>query len=123
MVIALAMLSAALAWSEDPVAALGGMEFAFRPDIRLSCRRCSKRCTFLSNRRWPCSPRPASNRCASNLANPRVLYFNDSVAVGWVRGGFIELAAQDPGRGIHFYALQQRPGERILAANRLSELP
>jgi hypothetical protein len=46
-------------------------------------------------------------------ANPRVLYFNDSVAVGWVRGGFIELAAQDPGHGIVFYTLQQRPGEKI----------
>jgi hypothetical protein len=46
-------------------------------------------------------------------SNPRVLYFNDSVAVGWVRGGFIELMAQDPGRGIQFYALQQRPDERL----------
>jgi hypothetical protein len=48
-------------------------------------------------------------------ANPRVLYFNDAVSVGWVRGGFLELAAQDPGDGIHYYALQQRPGERIRA--------
>jgi hypothetical protein len=46
-------------------------------------------------------------------SNPRVLYFNDSVAVGWVRGGFIELAAQDPGRGIQYYTLQQRPDERL----------
>jgi hypothetical protein len=46
-------------------------------------------------------------------ANPRVLYFNDSVAVGWVRGGFIELAAQDPGNGIRYYILQQRPDERL----------
>src|SRR6202034_2949590 len=36
-------------------------------------------------------------------SNPRVLYFNDSVVVGWVRGGFIELAAQDPALGIRFY--------------------
>ena len=48
-------------------------------------------------------------------SNPRVLYFNDSVVVGWVRGGFIELAAQDPGRGIRFYTLQQRPDERLTA--------
>src|SRR5579863_4411443 len=47
-------------------------------------------------------------------SNPRVLYFNDSVAVGWVRGGFIELAALDPGRGIQFYTLQQRPDERLI---------
>jgi hypothetical protein len=46
-------------------------------------------------------------------SNPRVLYFNDSVAVGWVRGGFIELAAQDPGRDIQFYTLEQRPDERL----------
>jgi hypothetical protein len=47
-------------------------------------------------------------------SNPRVLYFNDSVVVGWVRGGFIELAAEDPGRGIAFYVLEQRPDERIV---------
>jgi hypothetical protein len=47
-------------------------------------------------------------------SNPRVLYFNDSVAVGWVRGGFIELAAQDPALGIRFYTLQQRPDERLM---------
>lgn len=47
-------------------------------------------------------------------SNPRVLYFNDSVAVGWVRGGFIELAAQDPQRGMQYYALQQRPGEHVV---------
>ena len=46
-------------------------------------------------------------------SNPRVLYFNDSVAIGWVRGGFIELAAQDPGNGINYYILQQRPDERL----------
>lgn len=46
-------------------------------------------------------------------ANPRVLYFNDAVSVGWVRGGFLELAAQDPGHGIRYYVLQQRPGEKI----------
>ena len=46
-------------------------------------------------------------------SNPRMLYFNDSVAVGWVRGGFIELAAQDPGQGMAFYILLQRPDERL----------
>jgi hypothetical protein len=39
--------------------------------------------------------------------NPRTLFFNDSVAVGWVRGGFIELAAQDPKQGVVFYMLDQ----------------
>jgi hypothetical protein len=37
--------------------------------------------------------------------NPRTLFFNDSVVVGWVRKGFIELAGQDPVRGTVFYTL------------------
>jgi hypothetical protein len=41
-------------------------------------------------------------------ANPRVLYFNDSVVAGWVRGGFVEFASQDPKRGMIFYRLDQR---------------
>lgn len=40
--------------------------------------------------------------------NPRAIYFNDQVAVGWVRGGdVLEIAAQDPRQGTIFYALQQ----------------
>jgi len=35
--------------------------------------------------------------------NPRVIYFNDSVVVAWVRGGFIEIAAQDASQGAVFY--------------------
>jgi len=41
--------------------------------------------------------------------NPRVLYFNDSVVVGSVRGGFIEIASQDPELGTSFYTLLQQP--------------
>jgi hypothetical protein len=37
--------------------------------------------------------------------NPRMLYFNDFVAVGYVPSGFIELAVQDPRQGIVFYTL------------------
>jgi len=37
--------------------------------------------------------------------NPRTMFFNDSVAVAWVNGGFIELAATDPEQGINFYTL------------------
>jgi hypothetical protein len=40
-----------------------------------------------------------------NPKNPRTLFFNDSVVVGWVRGGFIEIAAQDPRQGVVFYIL------------------
>ncbi len=40
--------------------------------------------------------------------NPRALYFNDTVAVGWVRGGdYLEFAAQDPRQGTVFYTLRQ----------------
>jgi hypothetical protein len=41
-------------------------------------------------------------------ANPRTIFFNDSVSVAWVHGGFIELAAQDPEQGVVFYTLEQQ---------------
>ena len=41
--------------------------------------------------------------------NPRAIYFNDDVAVAWIRGApAIELAALDPEQGVMFYALSQR---------------
>jgi len=40
--------------------------------------------------------------------NPRTLFFNDQVVVGWPRGGFIEAAALDPQLGIVFYTLNQQ---------------
>jgi hypothetical protein len=41
--------------------------------------------------------------------NPRAVYFNDTVAVGWVRGAdVLELAAQDAGQGTVFYTLRQQ---------------
>jgi len=44
-----------------------------------------------------------------NEQNPRALFFNDSVALGWVRGGeIIELAAHDETAGVVFYTLDQR---------------
>jgi hypothetical protein len=44
-----------------------------------------------------------------NQENPRAIYFNDNVAVAWVRGSSsIEAAAFDPERGIAFYTLEQR---------------
>jgi hypothetical protein len=46
-----------------------------------------------------------------NPANARAIYFNDAVAVGWIRGApMIEIAAQDPEQGTIFYALSQRAG-------------
>jgi hypothetical protein len=41
--------------------------------------------------------------------NPRAIYFNDDVYVGWVRGGdVLELAAVDPKLGGVFYMIEQR---------------
>ena len=46
-------------------------------------------------------------------ANPRALYFNDTVSVGWVRGGeVLEFIAQDPRQGAMFYTLDQTPSAR-----------
>ncbi len=42
--------------------------------------------------------------------NPRALFFNDRVALGWVRGGdLLEVAAHDETEGVVFYTLDQRP--------------
>jgi hypothetical protein len=41
--------------------------------------------------------------------NPRAVFFNDRVALGWVRGGdVLEVAAHDDTGGVVFYTLQQR---------------
>src|SRR5204863_4976594 len=41
--------------------------------------------------------------------NPRALFFNDRVALGWVRGGdVLEVAATDESNGVVFYTLDQR---------------
>ena len=44
--------------------------------------------------------------------NPRALFFNDQVALGWVRGGdLLEVAAHDETQGVVFYTLDQREDE------------
>jgi hypothetical protein len=41
--------------------------------------------------------------------NPRAVYFNDRVALGWVRDGdLLEIAAHDESAGVVFYTLEQR---------------
>ena len=45
-------------------------------------------------------------------ANPRAIYFNDTTAVAFPGGGFIEIATQDPRQGLVFYALEQRAVEQ-----------
>ena len=42
--------------------------------------------------------------------NPRSIFFNDSVVVGWVRGApLLELAAKDPRQGMMFFSMGQNP--------------
>jgi hypothetical protein len=44
------------------------------------------------------------------MTNPRAIYFNDTVSVGYIRGaGLIEVTAQDPVMGAIFYAVHQVP--------------
>jgi hypothetical protein len=40
-------------------------------------------------------------------SNPRTIFFNDSVSVAWMHGGFIEVATHDPQQGAVFYTLPQ----------------
>ena len=48
-----------------------------------------------------------------SLSNPRALFFNDRVAVGWVRGAdALEFAAHDPEQGVIFYSIEQKPSAR-----------
>ena len=51
--------------------------------------------------------------------NPRAIYFNDSVAVGFVPGGDVmEVAALDPKQGVAFYTLETRRAETPRFARR-----
>jgi hypothetical protein len=44
------------------------------------------------------------------IDNPRAIYFNDTVSVGYVRGaGMLEVTAQDPALGAIFYVIHQAP--------------
>ena len=46
------------------------------------------------------------------MNNPRAIYFNDTVSVGYIRGaGLIEVMAQDPKMGSIFYVIHQVPAD------------
>ena len=48
-----------------------------------------------------------------NPQNPRAIYFNDAVTVGYIRGAdYLEFATQDPQQGTIFYTLDQKPAEK-----------
>jgi len=44
--------------------------------------------------------------------HPRALYFSDELYVGLVRGGLLEVAVAEPGRGAVFYVLEQKKSAR-----------
>ena len=45
--------------------------------------------------------------------NPRAIYFNDTVSVGYIRGaGLIEIVAQDPKMGSIFYTVREEPAQQ-----------
>jgi hypothetical protein len=45
--------------------------------------------------------------------NPRAIYFNDAVTVGYIRGApLLEFAVQDPQQGVLFYTIEQKPQTR-----------
>jgi hypothetical protein len=42
--------------------------------------------------------------------NPRAIYFNDTVSVGYIRGApLLELTVHDPEQGVLFYTIEQKP--------------
>ena len=42
-------------------------------------------------------------------SNPRAIYFNDAVTVGYIRGApLLEIAVQDPQQGVLFYTIEQK---------------
>jgi hypothetical protein len=50
----------------------------------------------------------SSQAALINAENPRAIYFNDDVAVAWVRGAnALDVAARDPKEGMIFYTLEQ----------------
>ena len=52
-------------------------------------------------------------------ANPRAIFFNDAVTVGYIRGApLLELAVQDPEQGVLFYTIEQKPQQRPIVERR-----
>ena len=46
--------------------------------------------------------------------NPRAIFFNDGVTVGYIRGApLLELAVQDPRQGVILYTIDQKPQARV----------
>src|SRR5262249_43304880 len=51
--------------------------------------------------------------------NPRAIFFNDAVTVGYIRGAaLLELAVDDAKQGVVFYTIDQKPAERPVVDRR-----
>lgn len=58
-------------------------------------------------------------RASTSPANPRALYFDDSVVVGFIPGApLLELAAHDPEQGVVFYTIDQADSARATPTRR-----
>ena len=54
-------------------------------------------------------------------SNPRAIYFNDAVTVGYIRGApLLEIAVEDPEQGVIFYTIDQKPQARAIVERRQS---
>jgi hypothetical protein len=52
-------------------------------------------------------------------SNPRAIYFNDAVTIGYIRGApLLEIAVEDPRQGVIFYTIDQKPQPRPLIDRR-----
>jgi hypothetical protein len=52
-------------------------------------------------------------------SNPRAIYFNDVVTVGYIRGApLLEITVQDPRQGTLFYTIEQRPQTKPIIERR-----
>ena len=97
--------------SNDPVAALnrklqdGSVKLAYDPDRGGYLRAVLDALHVPVESQIVAMSKTSVQQGIISPKNPRTLYFNDSVAVGFVRGGFMELAAQDPKQGVIFYTL------------------
>src|SRR4029077_6104480 len=46
--------------------------------------------------------------------NPRAIFFNDAVTVGYIRGApLLEFAVHDPRQGVILYTIDQKPQARV----------
>jgi hypothetical protein len=54
-----------------------------------------------------------------NPRNPRAIYFDDAVTLGYIRGAdYLEFAVQDPQQGTVFYTLDQKPAAKPVLERR-----